>query len=226
MSAEPSHLRGAPVAGGGERGVAARADERFRVLIVGAHEVTRLGLAFLLQRQPWVERCYLAEDQERAVVLARRRQPHVALVDVAAVAPSQATLAGLLRRAQPSVRLVFTTRSEQPGAEALARACGAAYVPPDAPGVAYLRTVHDLASGRVAVVASDDPGHEPTEQLLTARERDVLSLLATGATNREIAAALHLGPDAVKKRATSIYRKLGVRNRTEATQRAHELVAG
>ncbi|UUY05374.1 LuxR C-terminal-related transcriptional regulator [Svornostia abyssi] len=52
----------------------------------------------------------------------------------------------------------------------------------------------------------------------------MLQLLATGATNREIAAQLHVGPDSVKKHASSLYRKLGVRNRTEATQRAPEVL--
>jgi two-component system response regulator DesR len=51
----------------------------------------------------------------------------------------------------------------------------------------------------------------------------VLELLATGATNREIAAQLHLGPDSVKKHAAALYRKLGVRNRTEAVQQALQI---
>ncbi len=51
----------------------------------------------------------------------------------------------------------------------------------------------------------------------------MLTLLATGATNREIAEQLHLGPDSIKKHASAIYRKLGVRNRTEAVQRYAQL---
>jgi DNA-binding NarL/FixJ family response regulator len=49
-------------------------------------------------------------------------------------------------------------------------------------------------------------------------------LLGTGATNREIADRLHLGPDSIKKSATALYRKLGVRNRTEAAQRAASIL--
>jgi two-component system response regulator DesR len=51
---------------------------------------------------------------------------------------------------------------------------------------------------------------------LTPREAQVLQLLATGATNREIAGELHLSTDAIKKHTSAVYRKLGVRNRTEA----------
>jgi DNA-binding NarL/FixJ family response regulator len=48
-------------------------------------------------------------------------------------------------------------------------------------------------------------------------------LLASGVTNREIAAELHLSTEAIKKHASAIYRKLGVRNRTEASRRARAL---
>ena len=60
---------------------------------------------------------------------------------------------------------------------------------------------------------------------LTERQREVLALMSTGATNREIAAVMHVGPETVKKHAEAVYRKLGVRNRTEAAQRAAELLS-
>ena len=60
---------------------------------------------------------------------------------------------------------------------------------------------------------------------LSDREREILVLLGTGLTNREIGERLHLGPDSVKKSATALYRKLGVRNRTEAAQRAATVLA-
>jgi two-component system response regulator DesR len=53
----------------------------------------------------------------------------------------------------------------------------------------------------------------------------LLVLISTGATNREIAQELNLGPDSVKKNASALYRKLGVRNRTEAAQRAIQMLA-
>ncbi|MCW2993345.1 MAG: two component transcriptional regulator, LuxR family, partial [Conexibacter sp.] len=55
---------------------------------------------------------------------------------------------------------------------------------------------------------------------LTPRQRDILALLATGATNAEIARELQLGPETVKKQVSALYRKLGVRNRTEAVAQA------
>jgi DNA-binding NarL/FixJ family response regulator len=64
-------------------------------------------------------------------------------------------------------------------------------------------------------VAAPDP--------VSPREREVLSAFATGATNPAIAAVLGLSPNTVKQHASSIFRKLGVRNRAEAVRRADEL---
>ena len=58
---------------------------------------------------------------------------------------------------------------------------------------------------------------------LSDRERAVLELMASGATNPEIGEALHLSRHTVKEHSSSVYRKLGVRNRTEAVQRAQRL---
>jgi two-component system response regulator DesR len=58
---------------------------------------------------------------------------------------------------------------------------------------------------------------------LTAREREVLVHVAGGATNREIAEELHLSPHTVKEHTSALYRKLDVRNRAEAVQRAQRL---
>jgi ATP/maltotriose-dependent transcriptional regulator MalT len=58
---------------------------------------------------------------------------------------------------------------------------------------------------------------------LSDRERDVLNLMASGATNPEIAEKLHLSKHTVKEHTSAVYRKLEVRNRTEAVQRAQRL---
>jgi len=65
---------------------------------------------------------------------------------------------------------------------------------------------------------SDQP-----EPLLTDREREVLGLIAAGATNREIADALYLSPHTVKEHTSALYRKLQARNRAEAVQRAQRI---
>jgi two-component system response regulator DesR len=64
---------------------------------------------------------------------------------------------------------------------------------------------------------------EPPANRLSERESEVLHLVASGATNREIAEALHISPWTVKEYTGGVYRKLGVRNRAEAVQRAQRL---
>ena len=75
------------------------------------------------------------------------------------------------------------------------------------------------ATGRTVFAAAT----EQPPRRCRAREREVLGLLATGATNREIAAQLHLSPHTVKEHTSALYRKLEVRNRAEAVQRAERL---
>ena len=64
---------------------------------------------------------------------------------------------------------------------------------------------------------------EPPANRLSEREQEVLELMASGATNREIAESLHLSPWTVKEYTGGLYRKLSVRNRAEAVQRAQRL---
>lgn len=66
-------------------------------------------------------------------------------------------------------------------------------------------------------------GAEPLEEPLSGREREVLALLASGKTNREVAQELYVAEGTVKAHAASIYRKLGVRNRAEMLNRARAL---
>lgn len=66
-------------------------------------------------------------------------------------------------------------------------------------------------------------GEHPLPEPLSPREQEVLSLIAAGLTNREIADSLVISPETVKKHTGAIYGKLGVRNRTEAATRARAL---
>jgi ATP/maltotriose-dependent transcriptional regulator MalT len=67
------------------------------------------------------------------------------------------------------------------------------------------------------------PTRNPAVPTLTDRENDILGLISGGATNREIAGALFLSPHTVKEHTSTLYRKLGARNRVDAVQRAQRL---
>lgn len=196
-------------------------DGSVQALVVDTHPLTRIGLAVLLHRQPWVSRCLLANDREEAVALAERHRPDVAVVDVSDAGPFIGPYLAPLRAARPSMPLLLSSYYAPVNHAQLLAAGGAGLLTPDLTIDQVLRAV------RSALVGEEVPvriGAKRSDQL-SHREREVLALLCTGATNREIAAAMHVGTETVKKHAGALYRKLGVRNRTEAAQRAATLLA-
>jgi two-component system response regulator DesR len=193
--------------------------ERLRVLIVDDHEVVQWGFRVLLSEQSWVERCVAAPSAERALEVARKLEPHVALIDLFLGEQSGAELCEALRRASPRTRVLLISGAGSISPEA-ARAAGASgFVLKDwsAPDVA--RAVRMVGKGMTVFASRPD---EPAAEL-SAREHEVLSLMAGGATNKEIADRLFLSPHTVKDHTSALYRKLGVRNRVEAVQRAERL---
>jgi DNA-binding NarL/FixJ family response regulator len=194
-------------------------DASVRAIVIDAHAPSRIGLAALLEEQPWIESCLLAEGSEESVALIRRHRPDVAILDISQTGPFAGSITAAIHEAHPGVQILLTSRCRtSPGA------------PPAALGAVGFLPVGLSAEELVDTVRTAVIGGEPLEPTdaatvaggvaLSEREREILFLLGTGATNREIAERLHLGPDSVKKSATALYRKLGVRNRTEAARRA------
>jgi DNA-binding NarL/FixJ family response regulator len=192
---------------------------RLRILIVDDHEVVRWGFRLLLGGQSWVERCLGAEGADEALALAHRYDPHVALIDLFLGGSSGADVATRLREASPRTRVLLLSGAGRIS-ERAARAAGASgFVLKDQPAREICAAVRTVARGGTAFATPGDAAGER----LTTREREVLELLADGATNREIAERLMLSPHTVKEHTSALYRKLGVRNRAEAARRAHEL---
>jgi DNA-binding NarL/FixJ family response regulator len=195
-------------------------DGSVQALVVDPHPLTRIGLGVLLHRQPWISRCLLAGDRDEGATLAERHRPDVAVVDVSDAGPFVGSYLAPLRAARPSMPLVLSSHYA-PGNHALLTAGGAGLLTPE------LTVEQTVGAVRSALVGESAPAligaKRPDE--LSEREREVLALLCTGATNREIAEAMHVGTETVKKHAGALYRKLGVRNRTEAARRAASLLA-
>jgi DNA-binding NarL/FixJ family response regulator len=196
-----------------------RSPERLSVLVVDDHDVVHWGFRLMLAQQPWVERCLSASTGEEALALAARYRPHVALVDLFIGEESGAEICERLRAAEPSTRvLLFSGAGEiSPHAARAAGASGFAYK--DWPARKIASAVRAVGLGGTVFER-----HEHTGALgLSDRERSVLELMASGSTNPEIAAELHLSKHTVKEHTSAVYRKLRVRNRTEAVQRAQRL---
>lgn len=194
-------------------------DRNVRVLVVDDHDVVHWGFRLLLTEQDWVERCVSASSAEEALDMTRRYHPHVALVDLFLGEESGAELCEAIRREAPATRVLLISGAGWIS-PAAARAAGASgFVSKD-------WSAHDVAMavrmvGRGQTVFA--PRAEQPAVPLTEREREVLTLMASGATNKEIGARLHLSPHTIKEHTSSLYRKLKVRNRAEAVRRAERL---
>jgi DNA-binding NarL/FixJ family response regulator len=196
-----------------------RSPERLSVLVVDDHDVVHWGFRLMLTQQPWVERCLSAANGAEALELAVRYRPHVALVDLFIGEESGAEICEQLRAAEPATRVLLFSGAGaiSPNAARAAGASGFAYK--DWPASKIAGAVRLVGLGKTVFERQDTPGALG----LSERERDVLELMAAGSTNPEIAEALHLSKHTVKEHTSAVYRKLGVRNRTEAVQRAERL---
>ncbi len=195
-------------------------DRRLRILVVDDHDVVHWGFRLMLGEQPWVERFLSARTGDEAVELTRRYTPHVALVDLFLGAESGAEVCTRLRAASDSTRVLLISGAGRISAAA-ARAAGASgFVSKDWDAGDVARAVRMVGLGMTVFEPQEESA---AAALLTGREREVLDLIASGATNPEIAAQLFLSPHTVKEHTGKLYRKLEVRNRAEAVQRAQRL---
>jgi two-component system response regulator DesR len=195
------------------------ASRRLRVLVVDDHDIVHWGMRLVLVQQDWVERCLPATNGAEAEDRARRYAPHVALVDLFVGDEAGTDIARRVRATHPATRVLLVSGAGRISATA-ARAAGAAgFVTKDRSAAEIVEAIRRVGTG-------DDVFDTPVAvggQRLTVREREVLERVAAGLTNAEIAADLSLSPNTVKEHASSMFRKLGARNRADAVQRAQRL---
>jgi DNA-binding NarL/FixJ family response regulator len=196
-----------------------RTSERpLRVLIVDDHDVVHWGFRLLLERQAWVERCVAAKSKAEALSAAAELRPDVALVDLLLRDESGAELCEELHEAVPETRILLLSGAGSIS-PAVARAAGASgFVSKDMGAGDIVKAVRMVGLGMEVFGPSEEDAAR-----LSGRERDVIGLIAAGATNREIAQRLYLSPHTIKEHTSTIYRKLGVRNRAEAVKKAQRL---
>ncbi|HET6508121.1 MAG TPA: response regulator transcription factor [Baekduia sp.] len=203
--------------------MSATASSGLKVLVVDDHDVVHWGFRVMLSELSWVERCLSARNGEEAVALTRRHAPDVALVDLFVGEESGPQICEQLHLAHRGVKVLLISGAGRISAEAAA-ACGAAgFVPKDWPAADIARAVRMVGLGMSMFEPDTAATAGATRPPLTPREREVLELVATGATNREIAERLHLSPHTVKEHTSSLYRKLEARNRADAVLRGQRM---
>src|ERR671932_1010221 len=168
----------------------AAADRRLRVLVVDDHDVVHWGFRLMLGEQPWVERFLSARSGDEAEALARRYAPQVALVDLFLGGESGAEVCERLRAASPVTRVLLISGAGRINPTA-ARAAGASgFVSKDWDAGDVARAVRMVGLGMTVF----EPQRETAPALLSEREKEVLEMIAQGATNPEIASRLFLSP--------------------------------
>lgn len=196
----------------------------YRVLLADDHPSLRLGLRVLLETDPAFRVVAEAGDGEAALAAFERLQPDLAVLDIRLPRRSGLEVAREIRSRRPSTRILLLSAYDDPPLIEEAIAIGVE---------GYLLKTEDLAALAAAVrsVAQGGTAFSPTvlERIrtlrqtplrLTPREQAILSRVAAGWTNREIARHLGLSERTVEYHLERIFQKLGVRNRAEAVREA------
>jgi DNA-binding NarL/FixJ family response regulator len=196
-----------------------------RVLLVDDQPLIRAGLRMLCDAEPDLTVVGEAENGRDAITLAARLAPDVIVMDLRMPGVDGITATGRILAERPSARVVVLTTfgdDDHLYPALTAGACG--FLLKDAPPVELLDGIRRAAAGdspfspevlqrlvRRAVAARVEA--PPPVAGLTARERDVLNLVAEGLSNTEIADRLHIGVTTVKTHITSLMTKTGSPNR-------------
>ena len=190
-----------------------------RVLVADDHVTVREGLVAMIGRQPDMTVVGEASDGFEAVELWRKHQPDVTLLDIRM--PQHDGIAAIadIRALDASARiLVLTTFDTDSEISRVIKAGARGYLLKDAPREELLASIRKVNAGETcipsALVAKLAAGM--SSQDLTKRELEVLTMLASGRSNKEIGARLHIGETTVKSHLRAIFGKLQVLSRTEA----------
>ena len=189
-------------------------------LIVDDHEVVREGLRLSLSRAPHIRVVGEAADGRAAIELAERRKPNVVIMDVRMPGLDGLDATKELLEKEPNTAvLIFTAYSERSllarGLESGAKG----YILKEAPHETLVRAIEKVAGGDSFI----DPALMPAflsgkdrEEMLTAREREILQLLADGMSNADAAQRLFISQETVKSHVRHILTKLEADTRTQA----------
>ncbi len=197
----------------------AATERRLRVLVVDDHDVVHWGFRVMLGEQPWVQRCLAARSGTEALEVLRNFPADVALVDLFLAGESGADVCDSIRRASPATRVLLISGAGRMSPAAARKAGASGFISKDWEARDVARAVRAVGLGMTMF----SPTSEQPAPLLSEREHEVLDLIASGSTNREIAERLFLSPHTVKEHTSALYRKLRARNRAEAVQRAQRI---
>ncbi|MFW5942546.1 MAG: response regulator [Chloroflexota bacterium] len=212
-------------------------DEPIRILIADDHPVFRFGLQALLEAEDDTEVVGEATSGPEAVALAAELEPDVILMDLNMPQLSGLEATRRITGANPDTAILVITMFDDDSVIAAMRAGARGYILKGAEGEETLRAIRAVAHGEAIFspavaqrmrqfMARPTQGAEGPFPELTAREREVLALMAQGLTNTAIAQRLVLSPKTVRNYVSNIFSKLQVSDRAAAIVRAREAGLG
>ena len=212
---------------------------RIRVLIADDHALVRSGLRSILETEPEIEVVGEAGDGHEALAVAQELLPDVILMDIKMGDWDGVTATRRVRNSVPSSRvIVLTNYDEDELVFSSIRAGASGYLLKEVTGSQLTNAIRTVADGFSLIYPSvakrvldefgrlrgggDRPaGEDEGYSDLTAREREVLKLVASGRANKEIAASLGISERTVKTHISNIFSKLELTDRTQAALYFH-----
>jgi DNA-binding NarL/FixJ family response regulator len=204
-------------------------DDRITILLVDDHALVREGLREILETQPDMRVVGEAEDSGTTVALAGDRQPDVILLDIEIPGGEVTATVNQIRNCSAGSRVIILSMYEGPQlVHALLAAGIRGYLLKSVHWqelVAAIRAVHADRDRIVLGVSRESLGYigsGPSPGTLSARELEVLDLVAQALSNGQIAARLRLTEATVKRHLRNIFVKLGAVSRLDAVNKATE----
>jgi DNA-binding NarL/FixJ family response regulator len=205
-----------------------------RIVVADDQAAVREGLATMLDLLPDVEVVGIAADGESATALVAAHEPDVVLMDLRMPGVDGVEATGRIRAEHPGTQVVvLTTYADDTLILAALRAGALGFLTKDAGRDDIARALHAAATGQSildpqarralveAAAAPPSAAPAPLPDGLTPREGEVLRLIATGLTNREIARKLFVSEATVKTHINNLFAKAHLRDRAQAVQYAY-----
>lgn len=196
-----------------------------KILIADDHSLFREGLRKLLESDNTFEIVSEVGDGQGVINMARKLKPDLILMDINMPGTNGLIATQVIKREFPNIKVIALTVFEGEEVLELVKAGVSAYMLKDVLGSDLIQTIHRVLAGEVVIhprvtsylVQELTRTDKKSDNLnLTRREMDVLEMLVKGNSNRDMAEAMFISEKTVKNHLTSIFRKLGVKDRTQA----------
>ena len=201
--------------------MATTVSQPIRVLVADDHIVVRLGLVTLINNQPDMQVVAEAANGQEVIDLVRQHKPHVILMDLRMPGLSGDQTIAAVCAENPGARIIVLTihKGDEAAYQAL-RAGARGYLIKDTPTKEIVAAIRDVHAGRQRIepAIAEQLAQRLGKAGLSVREVDVLKLIATGLSNKEVASQLGVTEATAKKHMTSVLTKLGAKDRTHAVR--------